>query len=215
VALAGPGNGGVLATAGNLVFQGTADQRLVAYRAATGEKLWEVPTQSGIVAAPMTYEVGDEQYVAVLAGWGGALPLVSGSLAPNNGANQRRLLVYKLGAAASLPPPPKVTVLRPAPPPAPADAATLARGKWLYQANCLGCHGDSAQGNNVLPDLRFTPMLQPDAWTSVVMDGARTANGMIGFRKFLGDTEVEAIRAYVAAEARKELGAPPAGAAAP
>ncbi len=38
-----PWNGGTLTTAGNLVFQGTADGRLVAYNAATGEKLWETP----------------------------------------------------------------------------------------------------------------------------------------------------------------------------
>jgi PQQ-dependent dehydrogenase (methanol/ethanol family) len=208
VALAGPGNGGVLATAGNLVFQGTADQRFVAYRADTGQPLWEAETRSGVVAAPISYEIDGEQYVAVLAGWGGALSLVSGSLTPNSGANQRRLLVYRLGGAASLPPPPEVTTARPAPPPAPEDAETLARGKWLYQANCLGCHGDSAQGNNVLPDLRFTPLLEPESWKAVVVDGAKASQGMIGFRKFLGDAEVEAIRAYVASEARKELAVP-------
>ena len=97
---------------------------------------------------------------------------------------------------------------RPTPPPAPEDAATLARGKWLYQANCIGCHGDSAQGNNVLPDLRFTPMLQPEAWKSVVLDGTRASQGMIGFRKYFGEAESEAIRAYVSSEARKELAAP-------
>jgi PQQ-dependent dehydrogenase (methanol/ethanol family) len=209
VALAGPGNGGVLATAGNLVFQGTADQRFVAYRADSGEKLWEAAAQSGVVAAPISYEIDGEQYVAVLAGWGGAVSLVSGALTPNAGANQRRLLVYKLGGAASLPAQPVVTVQRMAPPSTAEDPETLARGKWLYQANCLGCHGDSAQGNNVLPDLRFTPMLQADSWKAVVTDGARSANGMIGFRKFLGDADVEAIRAYVASEARKELAAGP------
>ncbi len=205
VTLAGPGNGGVLATAGNLVFQGTADGRFVAYRADTGEKLWETPTQSGVVAAPMTYEIDGEQYVAVMAGWGGAISLVSGALTPNSGSNQRRLLVYKLGGKATLPTPPAVMVQHPEPPPATDDAKTLLQGKLLYQTNCIGCHGDSAQGNNVLPDLRFSPMLQPAAWNSVVLDGARQANGMISFRKFLGDADVEAIRAYVISEARKEL----------
>ncbi|MFZ2507132.1 MAG: PQQ-dependent dehydrogenase, methanol/ethanol family [Steroidobacteraceae bacterium] len=205
VALAGPGNGGVLATAGNLVFQGTADGRFIAYRADNGEQLWETPTFAGVVAAPMTYEIDGEQYVAVLAGWGGALPLVSGALTANSGSNQRRLLVYKLGAKATLPTPPGVIIQHPEPPPAADDATTLLQGKLLYQTNCINCHGDSAQGNNVLPDLRFSPMLQPAAWNSVVLDGARQANGMIAFRKFLGESDAEAIRAYVISEARKEL----------
>jgi PQQ-dependent dehydrogenase (methanol/ethanol family) len=209
VALAGPGNGGVLTTAGNLVFEGTADARFVAYRADTGEKLWETPTQSGVVAAPISYEIDGEQYVAVMAGWGGALSLVSGALTPNTGMNNRRLLVYKLGAHGALPAPPAAIVRHPEPPQAADDAATLLRGKWLFQANCLGCHGDSAQGNNVLPDLRFSPMLQPASWKSVVFDGALKANGMIGFEKFLAEADVEAIRAYVISETRKELGAGP------
>ena len=50
-------------------------------------------------------------------------------------------------------------------------------------------------------------MLQPEAWKSVVLDGTRAAKGMIGFRKFFGEAEAEAIRAYVASEARKELAA--------
>ena len=206
VTLAGPGNGGVLATAGNLVFQGTADARFVAYRADNGEKLWETPTQSGVVAAPITYEIDGEQYVAVMVGWGGALPLVSGTLTANSGANQHRLLVYKLDAHATLPEPPAVMVQRPEPPAAADDEATLTQGKLLYQANCLSCHADSAQGNNVLPDLRWSAMLQPPAWQQVVLKGALSAKGMIGFDKFLGEAEVEAIRAYVISEARKELG---------
>jgi PQQ-dependent dehydrogenase (methanol/ethanol family) len=205
VALAGPGNGGVLATAGNLVFQGTADARFVAYRADNGEKLWETPTQSGVVAAPMTYEFDGEQYVAVMAGWGGALPLFSGTLTANSGTNQCRLLVYKLGAHTALPASPAVVVQHPEPPAAADDEATLTQGKLLYQANCIGCHADSAQGNNVLPDLRWSPMLQPASWKFVVFDGALKANGMIGFDKFLSEADVEAIRAYVISEARKEL----------
>ena len=65
-------NGGVLSTGGNLVFQGTADGRFVAYRARDGKKLWEAPAGTGVMAAPITYQVGGVQYVTVAAGWGGA-----------------------------------------------------------------------------------------------------------------------------------------------
>jgi quinohemoprotein ethanol dehydrogenase len=62
-------NGGVLSTAGNLVFQGTADEELHAYNAESGERLWSMPTQTGVLAPPVTYSVDGEQYVAVVVGW--------------------------------------------------------------------------------------------------------------------------------------------------
>src|ERR1044071_9785659 len=67
-----PWNGGTLSTAGNLVFQGTADGRFVAYNARTGKKVWEVPTGTGVIAAPSTYIVDGKQYVSIAVGWGGA-----------------------------------------------------------------------------------------------------------------------------------------------
>ncbi|XUJ32826.1 PQQ-binding-like beta-propeller repeat protein [Bradyrhizobium japonicum] len=62
-------NGGTLTTAGNLVFQGTADGRFVAYDAANGTKLWEMPTGTGAVAAAATYMVDDRQYISIAVGW--------------------------------------------------------------------------------------------------------------------------------------------------
>ena len=66
-----PWNGGTLTTAGNLVFQGTADGRFIAYNATSGEKLWETPTGTGVVAAASTYLIDGKQYVSVAVGWGG------------------------------------------------------------------------------------------------------------------------------------------------
>jgi quinohemoprotein ethanol dehydrogenase len=68
---AAPWNGGTLTTAGNLVFQGSADGRFIAYNATSGEKLWETPTGTGVVAAPSTYNIDGVQYVSVAVGWGG------------------------------------------------------------------------------------------------------------------------------------------------
>ena len=65
------GNGGTLATAGNLVFQGTSSGEMTALRADTGKTLWSYDTQVGIIAAPITYTIDNEQYLAVAAGWGG------------------------------------------------------------------------------------------------------------------------------------------------
>src|SRR6185295_2029800 len=100
-----PWNGGTLATAGNLVFQGNSMGEFVAYRATDGQKLWSAPTQAGVLAAPITYEIGDEQYVAIEVGWGGAFGLAAGELARDShiASNLPRVLVYKLGGAATLP----------------------------------------------------------------------------------------------------------------
>ena len=74
-------NGGVLTTAGNLVFQGRSDGYFAAYAADTGELKWETPVYTGIVAAPVTYAIDGEQYVAVIAGWGGSFTLFTGRTA--------------------------------------------------------------------------------------------------------------------------------------
>jgi alcohol dehydrogenase (cytochrome c) len=73
--------GGVLTTAGNLVFWGTPEGFLQAADARTGKVLWKFQTGSGVVAAPVTWEEGGEQYVAVSSGWGGAVPLWGGDVA--------------------------------------------------------------------------------------------------------------------------------------
>ncbi|HRD85466.1 MAG TPA: PQQ-dependent methanol/ethanol family dehydrogenase [Rubrivivax sp.] len=73
--------GGVLTTGGNLVFWGTPEGYLQAADAKTGKVVWKFQTGSGIVAPPVTWEMGGEQYVAVASGWGGAVPLWGGDVA--------------------------------------------------------------------------------------------------------------------------------------
>lgn len=73
--------GGVLTTAGNLVFWGTPEGFLKAADATTGKVVWEFQTGSGVVAPPITYDIDGEQYVAVVSGWGGAVPLWGGEVA--------------------------------------------------------------------------------------------------------------------------------------
>ncbi len=99
----GPWNGGIMTTAGNLVFQGNAGREFGAYRADNGQQLWTVPVQTGVIAGSMTYEVDGEQYVATLAGWGGSYAILGGGLAKISGhqRNISRLLVFKLGGTAN------------------------------------------------------------------------------------------------------------------
>ena len=73
--------GGVLTTAGNLVFTGTPEGYLKAFDAKTGKELWKFQTGSGVVGCPITWEQDGEQYVGVPSGWGGAVPLWGGDVA--------------------------------------------------------------------------------------------------------------------------------------
>ena len=69
-------NGGILATAGGLVFQGTAEGKFAAYDAATGTELWSYATVNGIIAPPISYMLGGGQSVAVMVGYGSFAAMV-------------------------------------------------------------------------------------------------------------------------------------------
>jgi len=195
----GPWNGGVLSTAGNLVFEGTAGGAFEAYRADTGAKLWSFPAQTGVMAGPVTYTVNGEQYVAVLAGWGGVFPLATGEVSFKSGRvrNISRMLVFKLGGKANLPEvePPEEPALTPLP--NAASTATIRNGEQLFQRYCAACHGDVAVSGGVLPDLRYSGTLDNDGWFNVVLNGILQQNGMVSFAKELSHEDAVAIRAYV------------------
>lgn len=198
-----PWNGGTLATAGNLVFQGTALGELRAYAADSGRQLWSLPTRSGVMAAPATYTLDGTQYVAFTTGRGGAWPLTAG--AAGGAANQvpsiPRLIVLKLGGKARLPA--AETVELPFDPPVQtASAETVLAGKRLFARYCSVCHGSGAVGGGVTPDLRRSGLLgDAAAWASVVRDGALTERGMVSFRAVVDAAGAEALRAYVTGEA--------------
>jgi alcohol dehydrogenase (cytochrome c)/quinohemoprotein ethanol dehydrogenase len=197
----GPWNGGLLATGGGLVFQGTTGSEFNAYDAGTGKKLWSFAAQTGVVAPPITYTVNGEQYVAVLAGWGGAYALtVDGDLIDRKAPvrNISRLLVFKVGGKAQLPAVPPLADLPLDPPPSKAGPETIALGQAKYGRYCAVCHGPGAVGSTVLPDLRRAGALESaQAWGAVVHDGILKGNGMASFAGSLSKEEIEAIRAYV------------------
>jgi quinohemoprotein ethanol dehydrogenase len=214
---AGQANGGALSTAGGLVFQGTGSGTFTAMDAATGKELWSTGTQTGVVAAPMTYEIGGEQYVAIMAGTGSSWALIGGDTNMKGYVQQNisRLLVYKLGGKEVLPPAPAQTVLPMNPPPSTHSADVIAKGGGLYGTYCGNCHGPGAIQVGILPDLRRTPMLQStEAFQSVVLGGARQHNGMASFASVLTGDDVEAIRGFVIMRAHQDAPAANAAAAA-
>ncbi|HCF6145108.1 PQQ-dependent dehydrogenase, methanol/ethanol family [Pseudomonas aeruginosa] len=193
-------NGGTLSTAGNLVFQGTADGKFIAYSADKGKQLWSFEAQTGIVAAPISYRFEGEQYIAVMAGWGGVAPLIGGDAANAPGvSNQSRLLVFKLDGKASLPPQPKkvaVTNNR-VPQPVTASPEDLAAGQQLYGNYCSVCHGVGAVSGGLVPDLRKSDESRRGIFSMIVLDGALRPLGMPSFKDSLTPEDVEKIKQYV------------------
>jgi PQQ-dependent dehydrogenase (methanol/ethanol family) len=210
VELGMPNNGGVLSTAGDLVFQGSARGEFAAFDAASGSKLWSSPVQTGVVAPPMSYAMDGKQYVAVVVGWGGAVALVTGRIAAQaNSVNRSRLLVFSLDGKQQLPAPVE-TPRELAPPPLQADADAVTRGKTLFANYCSGCHGDGAVGGGVVPDLRYASAQTHAEFDAIVLGGARHQKGMVGFANIMGNEmlakpDADAIHAYLVKRAHDLL----------
>jgi quinohemoprotein ethanol dehydrogenase len=206
---AGPWNGGVLTTAGNLVIQGTAAGEVVAYAADSGTRLWASPAQTGVMAGPISYAVDGEQYIAVTVGWGGSFAMSGGKRAAMSGniRNLSRVLVFKLGGRGQLPPDPGAERLVLEPPPSTADEATLAAGARLYGTYCVVCHGSGAISGGAVKDLRASAFLGHPAWFDIVLRGAMKDIGMAAFGSVLSERDASAIREYVIRRANDDKAA--------
>jgi quinohemoprotein ethanol dehydrogenase len=198
------GNGGVLTTAGNLVFEGTTKQTFAAFRATDGALLWEMPVQSAPVAGPITYEIGGVQYVAVNAGWGGGAAQIERGSGTALHRASARLLVFRLGASKQLPPL-KPAAPIPDPPPLRAAEATVRKGAELFARTCAQCHGQLAVGG--VKDLRHMTRETHGQFNDIVLKGLRVDKGMASFANLLSPEDVEAVHAYVISRAQEDWGA--------
>jgi len=190
-------NGGTLATAGNLVFQGTADGRVVAYAADSGKLLWASPANTGVMAGPITFEVGGEQYVTFMAGWGGTFPRILGPLSLAAKVKpESRILTYKLGGRATLPPARFDTVALPPPPQVTLEADKMPVARMMFNGFCANCHGLNAVSGGVVPDLRY---MKPEthAEFNAIVAGARASKGMPSFASALLPEHMEMIHQYI------------------
>ena len=192
-------NGGLLSTAGNLVFQGIANDELIAYNATTGERLWSTDTQTGVLAPPMSFSVDGEQYIAVVAGWGAVYANLLGVVMNTDGErrNISRILAYKIGGDAELPPRPALPDAPP-PPPVFGSEALIGAGSSLFNRNCALCHGVAAIAGGALPDLRRSAFISSqEAFDSVVLEGALLDKGMPSWAQVVSTEDSEAIRAFI------------------
>ncbi len=205
-------SGGVLATAGNLVFQGRSDGILCAYRATDGKKLWEFNAGTGIMAPPVTYEVDGVQYLTVMVGWGGGAGLVNppgaGPIKPGFG----RILTFALGGNAKLEIPP----FGHQGPPSPAirmnaTKNTVHEGGLLFGQFCYACHGVNAVSGSSIPDLRYATAETHHQFEAIVLGGARESRGMPSFKDVLKREQLPAIQAYILSRAAESAAAAKSG----
>ena len=185
-----PWNGGTLTTAGNLVFQGTADGRFLALRADDGRLLWQShQADTGIIAAPITYKVGGVQYVSVVAGWGGAFALTAGDASAAAGVDsQGKVITFAIIDEAITP-----EVVQ-----AIMDARNedTKRGSDVYHAFCSRCHGATVIAGGVNPDLRARAGPLGEAFALIVKQGL-PGTSMPAFEKWITDEDILEIEAYV------------------
>jgi quinohemoprotein ethanol dehydrogenase len=197
-----PVNGGLLHTAGGLVFQGLADGRLLAFDEATGKVLWSRQTGGAIRAAPSTVMLDGEQYIVVATGNGAAsasASLVSRYSSTPESRTPPRLLAFKLGGTAPYP-----ALAKPEPVPAPSaprqDAALAKRGEALFTSvyQCEYCHGTDggASVGGGIPNLNRAPPADLAFLKQVVQEGALKSGGMPQFNA-MPDADAAALHAYI------------------
>ncbi len=202
-------NGGTLATAGGLVFQGGADGMFNAYDAGDGQQLWHFNAGLGIIAAPMSFSAGGKQYVSVLVGWGGTAAAMSTVLNVGwkYGQQPRRLLTFAMGGTATVAPSPprsmKVNALDD--PGLKIDPGDVLAGRAISVA-CMACHGPGFVGAGAPgPDLRESAIaLRQDSFTQFLKTG-NPANGMPA-QSWIDPVKARQLHAYIRARARDALG---------
>lgn len=215
-------NGGVLSTAGNLVFQGQGTGEFGAFAADSGKQLWSIKTGSAIESIPVTFSVKGEQYVITPVGWGSGSRLFAPARTMVTNESARgpvRLLAFKLGTTTAYTPPTVVIPAVPEPPKLTANQETIHKGEVLYQKFvCDGCHSPGTDGSRAwvldgaIPDLRYMPADVHRDWYTIVLGGSHWDKGMPGFAnppKFafpnakMTVQDAGAIHAYVIAQSWK------------
>jgi len=189
-----PWNGGTLTTAGNLVFQGTADGRFLAFDATTGTRLWETPTGTGVVAGPVSYLVDGKQYISVAVGWGGIYGVMNRAtdregpgtvytFALGGSAKAPDFVAYQMGALLKG---------------VKYDPAQVKEGTLLYVSNCVFCHGvpGVARGGNI-KNLGYSSTESIENLDKYVFKGPMTVVGMPDFTGKLTPEQVEKIKAFI------------------
>ena len=197
-------NGGVLATGGNLVFQGQMDSKFNAYDARNGHLLWSYDAKAPVIAPPISYSVNGKQYVTVITGNGTSGGFLGSALARygiNYQTQARRVLTFAIGGTATLPANTPYVAKAIDDPDFAGDAAAEARGGLVYNTRCVVCHGGGVAAAGVAPELRSSgAILSQQALDTILHDGALVSQGMPRFEE-LTDQERSDVRQFLRAAA--------------
>ncbi len=193
-----PFNGGLLTTAGDLLFQGTAKGRFEAFAASTGKRVWSVQTGSAINSTAASYSIGGVQYVLIPIGAGGGLQFQYPQMHSTEASRgPTRLLAFTLGGEERLATESKADTPLPDQPKLNASPDVIALGAAAYDEACKFCHGAKgvARFGGTVPDLRYADAKTHAQWDAIVIGGSKQANGMPGME--LTADHSAAIRSYV------------------
>jgi quinohemoprotein ethanol dehydrogenase len=186
-------NGGLLSTATGLLLQGDAEGKFSIRNIDDGAVLKQFDLRSGIIAAPVTYLVDGEQYISILAGWGGGQGLTYKSVEQ---LHPGTLYTFKLGGAATAPESQPViekpfTTLA-----SEGTADQIGHGFNVFAHACAGCH-KLGEGGGAAPDLTRSSDAMFSIYQQILLDGGLASQGMPDFAEVLSKDDVEAVRGFV------------------
>ena len=187
-------NGGILATAGGLVFQGDATGKFSARDASTGDLIWDFDVRAGVIAPPITYLVDGEQYITIPVGWGGGMGQTSKK---TERIYPGTFYTFKLDGTATAPEKlpaiaHKLSGLKTSAPP-----QNIGQGLNLFIQYCIGCHREMGGGGGVIPDLTRSSDGIFKNYEAIVLNGLLASEGMPDFGEQLTKEDLADIKSYV------------------
>ena len=193
-------NGGLLTTSSGLVFEGTSDGKFMVFDATDGKVLWEKDLGTGIIASPVTYQVGDTQYVSIAVGWGGAM---GKHLKFTENIYPGTVYTFALNRNASMP-----QFMKPAEKKLinldyTATPEQIQQGGMLFVQYCAVCHSNIGDGGGNIPDLGYSSEATFRIFNDILLKGVLLQKGMPNFAGKLNDSAVAALRSYILSEANR------------
>ena len=199
--LTGVWNSGVVTTASGLVFEGTADGKLIAVDADGGKLIWQVNIGSGIIAPPISYEIDGKQYISIATGWGGVMGLKSKF---TEQIHPGRVYTFALDSNNAMPVFAKAGEKKLIDIPFTSTPEQIQHGALLFMQYCTVCHG-LGNGGGSIPDLTYSSEGVHKIFKNIVLEGDLLSNGMPKFEGRLSEEDVKDIHNYILATAKAQI----------
>lgn len=193
-------DGGVLATASDLVFQGTAEGDFICYDGSNGKVLWQMNLGGGIIAPPISYSIEGHQYISIAVGWGGGYGMKKKFTPIQTG----RVFTFVLNGKAPMPSFNKAVALQIPETNFTATAAELGHGETLFWQYCGTCHVVKGGGGGLAPDLAYSTIAaNAESILSIAHKGSYAALGMPKFGDRLSEKDILDIQKYILTQANE------------